>query len=208
MILKNKYERAIEHIEVTAEMHDKIMKNLGEIDSVKRQSKAPFFKIYRKFIPIAACFALILVGTFLVYNNLTNTDNPPVATNNSIADCSSLGELSDAVGFKVREVNTFPFIVQQTTYALFWGKTAQISYIGGDNALVFRMSAGSEDNSGNYNDYGEVKNNSAGDYTVTIKGDNGQYYLAVWEYGGYSYSINIPNGVSEDEILKIVLSVR
>lgn len=198
----------MEHIEVTAEMHDRIMKNLGNIDIVKKQSKVHSFRAYRKYISIAACFVLLLVGTFLVYNSLTNSNNPPVATNNSIADCGSSGELSDAVGFKVREVNTFPFNVQQTTYASFWGKTAQIAYMGGDNTLVFRMSAGSEDNSGNYNEYSEVKSFSAGDYTVTIKGDNEQYYLAVWEYGGYSYSINIPNGVSKEAMLKVVLSVK
>ena len=206
--MKNRYNRAIEHIEVTPEMHDRIMKNLGEIDPVKKQNKAPSFKVYRKYISIAACLVILFVGAFVVYNSLINSNNPPVATNNSIVDCSSLGELSDAVGFEVGEVNTFHFNVQQTTYASFWGKTAQISYVGGDNTLVFRMSAGSEDNSGNYNDYSDVKSCSAGDYTVTIKGDNGQYYLAVWEYDGYSYSINIPNGVSEEELLKVVLSVQ
>jgi len=204
--LKNKYDRAIEHIEVTAEMHDKIMKNLGGIDSVKKQSKAPFFMIYRKYISIAACFVFLLVGTFVIYNSLTQ--KPPIQVVPNITDCSSVGELSNTVGFKVHEVKTYPFDVEQITYTAYWGKTAQIAYTGGDNTLVFRMSAGSEDNSGNYNDYSEVKNCSAGDYTVTIKGDNSQYYLAVWEYGGYSYSINIPNGVSEEEILKLVLSVQ
>jgi hypothetical protein len=206
--LKNRYNRAIERIEVTVEMRDRIMKNIGEIDPVKKQNKAPSFKGYRKYISIAACLVLLFVGAFVVYYSFTNSNNPPVATNNSIVDCSSLGELSDAVGFKVREVNTFPFNVQQTTYASFWGKIAQIAYVDGDDTLVFRMSAGSEDNSGNYNDYSEVKNCSAGEYTFTIKGDNEQYYLAVWEYGGYSYSINIPNGVSEEELLKVVFSVQ
>lgn len=204
--MKNKYDRAIEHIEVTAEMHDRIIKNLGGIDSVKKQSKVPSFKVYRKYISIAACFVLLLVGTFVIYNSLPQ--KPPIQVVPNIKDYSSVGELSNTVGFKVREVKTYPFDVEQITYTAYWGKTAQIAYTGGDYTLVFRMSAGSEDNSGNYNDYSEVKNCSAGDYTVSIKGDNGQYYIAVWEYGGYSYSINIPNGVSEEEMLKIVLSVQ
>lgn len=196
----------MEHIEVTAEMHDRIMKNLGDIDIIKKQSKAPSIKVYRKYISIAACFALLLVGAFVINNSIIQ--KPPIQVVPNIVEYSSAGELSDAVGFKVREVKTFPFDVEQTLYTAFWETLAQISYTGKDNTLVFRMSAGSEDNSGDYNDYSEVKSCSAGDYTVTIKGDHGQYYLAVWEYGGYSYSINIPNGVSEEKMLKIVLSVQ
>ena len=115
--MENKYDRAIEHIEVTAEMHDRIIKNLGGIDSVKKQSKAPSLVVYRKYISIAACFVLLLVGTFVIYNSLTQT--PPIQVVPNIEEYSSVGGLSNAVGFKVREVKTYPFDVEQTRYAAF-----------------------------------------------------------------------------------------
>lgn len=206
--MKIKYNRAIEHIKVTPGMHERIMKNLSDIDIVKKQRKVPFFRVYRKYISFAACLVLMFVGAFVVYNSLTNSNNPPVATNSSIVDCGSLGELSDAVGFKVQEVKTLPFKVKETAYASFWGKLAQIKYTDEENILVFRMSVGSEDNSGVYDEYSDVKNCSAGDYTVTIKGTSGLYNIAIWENGRFSYSINISNGVSEEEMQKIVLSVQ
>ena len=196
----------MEHIEVTVEMHDRIMKNLGDINIIKKQRKAPIYKSFIKYTSIAACFVLLFIGAFVIYNNLTN--KPPIQVVPNIVEYNSADALSDAIGFKVYEVKTFPFDVEQTLYTSFWETLAQISYTGKDKILVFRMSAGSEDNSGDYNEYSEVKNFSAGDYTVTIKGDNGQYSLAVWEYGGYTYSINIPDGSSEEEILKIVFSVQ
>jgi hypothetical protein len=198
----------MKHIEVTSGMHDRIMKNIEEADISKMKDRAPFFKVYRKYISIAACIVILLAGTFIVYSSLTKPNNPPVQINNGIVDCGSLGELSEAVGFKVQEVKTFPFDIDQTVYASYWGKLAQITYSGKSNTLIFRMSLGSEDNSGDYNEYGDVKNCPADGYSVTIKGESCMYNLAVWENGGYSFSINIPGGVSEEAILKAALSVR
>jgi hypothetical protein len=202
--LKNRYSRAIERVEVTAEMRDRIMKNIGEAET-GIQSKAPF-RAYRRYISIAACLLLLLAGAFMIINSI----NPPVVVRPGIQECGSLGELSDAAGFKVREVKAIPFDVEQTVYTAITGELtiAQAEYTGKANELTFRMSPGSEDNSGDYNEYVDIKTSSAGGLAVTLKGNGGLYNLAVWEDGGYSYSINISNGVSEEEMLDAVLSVQ
>jgi hypothetical protein len=195
----------MEHIEVTADMHDRIMSNLGEIDSVKKESKPRSFKAYRKYISIAACLIFVLAGTFVVYH-LTREPQTQVTPN--IVEYGSLSELSTAVGFEVKEVTSCPFEAQQVQYIGYGKELAQIVYTGEDNTLMFRMSQSREDISGDYNEYSDVKDYPENDFTVTIKGNQGTYYLAVWKYGGYSYSLSISGGLSQDEILKAVLSVQ
>lgn len=207
MIL-NRYDRVMEHVEVSAEMRDRILKNLEKTDFGKKQSIVLPFVRYRKYIAIAACFVLLLVGAFAVRNMIDFAHKPPTQVVPDIAEYGSLGKLSEAVGFKVREVRACPFNPEQITYTAYWKTMAQIVYAGKDDTLVFRMSAGTEDVSGDYNEYSDVKDCSTGGITVTIKGDDGQYNLAVWESEGYSYSVSITNGIPEKKMLEIVQSVR
>jgi hypothetical protein len=193
-------------------MRDRIMKNLSGAASENKLNKTPFFRAYRKYISIAACFLLLIAGAFVIYKTL----DPGIVTQPfRIVDCGSLGELSDTIGFKVREVKVLPFGAEQTAYAAYLGDlpTAQINYAGEGNELSFRMWVGSEDNSGDYNEYSDIKNSSTGDISVTIKGNGGLYNLALWNSGGYSYSIRIAEGdsgagISEEEILEAVISVE
>lgn len=70
------------------------------------------------------------------------------------------------------------------------------------------MSAGDEDVSGDYDQYTSVISITSDDINVTIKGDQDQYVLAVWQARGYSYSIKLTNGITQDQMLEIVQSVH
>ena len=186
-------------------MHDRIMKNIDLAGSANMQKKAPAF-IRGRYISVAACLVLLFVGALIIYSSLAHKQ--PIVVMPGIVEYGSIEELSDAVGFKVPEVTALPFIAEQTAYTAYGGKIAQVAYTGKENTLIFRISKGSEDNSGDYTEYTDVKSSSAGDDSVTIKGEQSQYCLGVWENGAYSYSLNITNGISEEEMIKIVLSVQ
>lgn len=206
--MKNRYEKIMERVEVSTEMHNRIMNNLNNMDFSKKKTKVFFIRNSRIFVPVAACFMLLIIGVFTSYQMTSLTRKTPTQVVPDIMNCNSVSDLSENVEFNVQEVQYIPFDTLQTQYVSYWKKVAEIVYEGTDNTLVFRMSVGSEDNSGDFNEYGDVKSISVGDYSITIKGDNGQYKLAIWEFNGYSYSVNITRGISEEKMLEVVKAVN
>lgn len=200
--MKSKYKDVMEHVEVTAEMQDRIMKNLHSVDFGKKQGNGMVNS--RKYISIAACLVLLLVGAFF----MRNMTKPPIQVVPDIVEYTSSDELSKGVGFMVREVRTLPFDAHRIQYFAYWKKLAHIVYEGNENTLIFRMSAGSDDISGDYNNYNDVKSFKLGNNAVTLKGNLKQYNLAVWEADGYSFSVNASTGIPEQELLKVVQSVQ
>ena len=45
--------------------------------------------------------------------------------------------------------------------------------------------------------------NEADGFSVTVKGENGTYRLAIWQRGGYSYSLSLEKGADAAAFLKI-----
>lgn len=48
----------------------------------------------------------------------------------------------------------------------------------------------------------------AGSVSVTLKGNDGLVYLAVWTDGGYSYALNVTAGLSQSEMTALVSEIR
>ena len=122
---------------------------------------------------------------------------------NGIEECSSIETLSGKVGFLVEELSGLPFTVDHTEYLSYWGDMAEIDYQGADETACYRKSKGEEDNSGDYNEYAEVQILEADGFSVTVKGENGTYRLAIWQRGGYSYSLSLEKGADAATFLKI-----
>jgi len=205
--LKSRYDKVMEYIEVTPAMHERIMKRLSDIDFDLKNSQVKSFNNYRKFLSIAACFLVLLSSSFLIYNNVYDK-TPPVQIVSGVVECPSIDKLSETVGFKVSRVQMFPFKVEQVKYVSYWEKLAQITYSREENILAFRMSVDSEDNSGDYSEYSNTRTISSGNLAITLKGQEEIYKLAIWHTNGYSYSINVSNGISQEEMVKIVESVQ
>lgn len=194
-----KYNAFMDKITVTPEMKERITAN------VLNNSNTSFFN-YRVFAYMAACgivaFALLSVNIFHTDNFDTNT--PQVTYSPGGGNYNSLGELSAAMGFDVKNAEYVPFDVNQTIYSDYGFGLAEVNYIGNENSLTLRMANDSGDVSGNYNSFTTVKTVGS----VTLKGNDGSYSLALWENKGYSYSVDLLQGVDEKTLIKIVNSVN
>lgn len=124
-----------------------------------------------------------------------------------IETVSSLDELSTAVGFTVDEIKNMPFVADEITYTSYWQTMAQITYSGEGQSLTFRKSSGTEDNSGNYTAYADRLQIACGTINIELKGDDGLYYLAVWQNDGYSYSISCAGGLDASDFAAIVSGI-
>jgi len=208
MILKSRYDEVMESIEVTPAMYHRIMRKLGNVDFTQKQSAVIPFNNYRKFMTIAACFMVLFVGSVFIYDHINDSNQPPpIQIVSGIEECATIDQLSKTVGFEVSQVQSLPFTAEQTQYTSYWEKLAQIMYSGEGNTLAFRMTVGSEDNSGDESEYSNQQTISIDNLVVTLKGQGENYTLAIWHSEGYSYSVNVSNGISQEEMVEIVNSV-
>lgn len=190
--MKQTYKEIMDNVKVTPEMRRRVLDNVqAQMEQVQR----PHAFDWRRAAAIAACAAVVLAGALTLPKlavsqpEATPDDEMMQMAIPNIVDCGSLQELSAAVGFEVLELTDLPFEAESVTYTSYWGEMAQITYEGGGQTLTLRQSAGSEDNSGDWNEYADVETRDADGLSVTLKGEGGQYALAIWTSGGDSYSL-------------------
>lgn len=208
MILKGRYNKIMDNIQVTEVIHDRIMRKIDETDFTTETTNRSSYYQYRRIISIAACLAIICIGIIggkLVFNNGENLVEQVVP---DIVEYNSIVELSQNAGFEISEVKNVPFSIEKTTYTLYWGELAEITYSNDEEELVYRKAVGNEDISGNYNEYSMEKKCKIDDYEVTIKGDMNGYTLAVWQKDSDSYSLEFSKRVSEMVILDIIKDLK
>lgn len=206
--MREAYKELMEHVAVSEAMRRRILQNLQEVNTCHR---------VRRFRPMAlrrwiaaACLTLLIAGAAVLPKVLqpaspslpSGVQNPT----SNIVEVSSFEALSEAVGFTVEEVTAPPFTVSEIRYAAFMDQMAQVSYLGDDQVLTFRKAAGTEDPSGDYNSYSDLKTLTMGDISVTLKGSNGQFFLALWETDGYSCSLQSSNCYPEEIWLDMLQS--
>lgn len=192
------YDEIMKKIEVTPEMRRRVLERIAREDTVS--SKVVRFPAWKKYLPVAACFVLLLVGAAVLPRLLDRTEpEPPVLTAPNIEEAASIEELSELVGFEVATDFSLPFEAKEIVCRSYWDEMAQIEYSGEGYAATYRQSLGTDDNSGDYNVYGDTVEITVNGRTVTLKGDSGAYVLAMWTDGTYSYSLSISPGVPAED---------
>ncbi|WP_455799599.1 stalk domain-containing protein [Clostridium butyricum] len=84
----------------------------------------------------------------------------------------------------------------------------QICYTDGKDELLYRMGQGVNNIRGDYNNY---KNNNIveiDDKKIKLSGNDDFIKLATWNVNDMSYSISSSNGISKDEMINIIKSVK
>ena len=203
-----KYDEAMEKIEVTPQMRRRILQNV-EREMQKPAKKTGFSGGLRRITALAACLASLLVGA-LTLPGLVSRPSPEESETmiaNGMVEVTSREELSEAVGFPVKAVQTLPFFPQSILYTSYWGEMAQIDYANGAESACFRQSLGTEDNSGDWNEYPAQETIEASGSSVTLKGEKDAYTLAIWSDGTYSYSLSLTAGQTAEVWTHIVAGV-
>lgn len=200
------YKEAMDHITVTEEMKLRILKNIKNTD-LTRKKVIPFF-CSKRYMAVAACLTLLLVGTV----SLTTIYTPRQPENTSelqsgifnVTKASSADELSKLVGFEVQDLQYVPFDIMEVQYISYGEELAEIKYIGETQNLIFRKTAGNADPSGDFTAYSDIATLKSDKGFVTLKGDSGVYTLAIWQDGNDSCSIKSSVPLVQEEWLKIL----
>lgn len=210
MTLADKYNEIMDRLELSAEAKERILANVTEHAAAPETSKGKLIPIsaVRRYAAVAACLLVLLLAVFALPKLRQGTEEPPVAmAPGSITEYASAEELSAAMGFPVEELTALPFAPEETSYSNFFDETAQVAYRSGDASVTFRKALGSEDISGDYNQYADVREEQIGNLTITLKGNNGTYALALWQHDGFSYALSFDPGVPAEEMTAAVRSL-
>ena len=81
-------------------------------------------------------------------------------------------------------------------------------YHGDDRGMIIRKARGSEDISGDYNEFDNVTETQVNGSAVTIKGNGDGFSLALWVSGDYSYSVSVSSGISENALKEIIEKIK
>lgn len=213
------YNEIMENIYLTPETKEQILCHVSERE---RKAKVQNMKKWTKYISVAACCALVVGAAYEIHTlhpdktvseeeDMTTADmvDDGAQIANPMKEYGSAEELSDAVGFTVREIGELPFTVKETLYFTYDDTLAEIRYTGDDQEVYFRKSQGEdEDNSGVYNTYSQTTTITVGDTEITCKGESDAYELAIWKKDGYSYSISLQTGISLEELQAMIETVE
>ncbi|MGN9078317.1 DUF4367 domain-containing protein [Oliverpabstia intestinalis] len=213
------YNEIMENIYLTPETKEQILCHVSERE---RKAKVQNMKKWTKYISVAACCALVVgaaYGIHTLHPDKTVSEEEDMTTADMVDDGAQIAnpmkeygsaeELSDAVGFTVREIGELPFTVKETLYFTYDDTLAEIRYTGDDQEVYFRKSQGEdEDNSGVYNTYSQTTTITVGYTEITCKGESDAYELAIWKKDGYSYSISLQTGISLEELQAMIETVE
>ena len=126
MILSKRYHEIMENIQLTTETREQILRHVSERE---RKAKVQTMKKWTKYLSVAACCALVVGAAYGIHTlhpdktvseeeDMTTTDvaDGGVQMPNPMQEYGSAEELSDAVGFTVKEIGELPFTVKETQY--------------------------------------------------------------------------------------------
>ncbi len=224
MILSKKYKEIMDQVCVTDEMKQRILQNVKNEMEAPKISRSHFLSYgkFSRYISAAACILMLLVGGLTV-TKLFDREVMPNESAGAMASGEGQGvamavngmevldsaeELSRVLGFPVTDITEIPFEVQNTEYTNGWNEFAQIVYQGEKSEILFRKARGANDISGDYNTYEDVKTITINHAEVTLKGESESYSLAIWQQDGFSYSLSMEPGGSEEVFAKMIQSIQ
>lgn len=187
-----KYEEIMNRVTVTPEMRQRVLRNVKAARIQKRK------RVVGQLTALAACLAIALCGWLVWQHRDVQEPEPDVMAIPQIEEAASIDELSAKTHIPLAELTGIPFPVERTEYVSYWENLAEIQYFGGSESLCYRKSQGTEDNSGDYNVYDREETAKVGENSVTLKGGDEGFTLAVWTDGGYAYSISLTTPLSQD----------
>lgn len=129
-----------------------------------------------------------------------------VEATGGIQQLDSLETLRAACGFTFRTPSVLPTGCTLRHMELLWDNLVQLTY-DGSAAFTFRAAAGEDDVSGDYNDYDEITTQTIRQAAVSLRGNAGLVYTAVWQEAGVSYAI-LTDGISQEQMLQLIASMQ
>ena len=138
------------------------------------------------------------------------TQEQSVGVPNPFVEVKTLDEAYKIAGFTLSVPTTYEDYKKQVIQAIEDDMIEVIYFNDTDNeGLRIRKAKGTDDISGDYNEYKNVETVKVGDYDVTEKGDEGNIFIATWTDGTYSYAIDTDRAeLSKEDVANLISNIK
>jgi len=172
--------------------------------SSKKSRNITYFA--RIAVATAACFVLIIIGR----NAFNRNQTPQLMIGSPIQYADSLEEACELAGFEMSVPDAAkPYTKVDCT--VYDGAMIEVSYMTEDESATgyyIRKAAGSDDISGDYNEYAAEQTLTVNGVDVVLKGNDGAWNLAIWTKDGYTYAlVACEQSMSLEEISALVSQI-
>lgn len=126
---------------------------------------------------------------------------------NPIEEFNTVQEAQKSLKFKTIIPKEIPSEYQVKYISTISKELFQICYSNGKNDILFRMAQGIDKIDGDYTEYKFNKTIQVNGKSVNLKGNSSNLVnLATYKINDMSYSISVTNGMSKNDIIKIIKS--
>lgn len=158
----------------------------------------------RVYVPLKMYDLLLSNQSTRVEDNLVYIESSKaVALPNPIVEYQTLEEVQAACGF-VFKIPELPEGYKAERIMIIAGDTVSINYVKDGQVINFRTSQRDEDISGVYNEYGYTESFE----NAQIKGTGEYVNIALLKAGGVTYSLFSEKGLTRDEIVETLQSLK
>ncbi|MBQ5343444.1 MAG: hypothetical protein J6Z24_08310 [Oscillospiraceae bacterium] len=130
-------------------------------------------------------------------------EEPLMQIPNPFVDYDSLEAAAKAAGFELKAPSSVEGFSEKVIQVCN-GEMIQVIFLNGDDRLFIRKAEGSDDISGDYNEYSDNGTVTVDGNSVTLRGDDGKVSTAVWTSGKYTYSVSFDTPVTEETMIALI----
>ena len=141
--------------------------------------------------------------------NVTQKESTQIP--NPFVKVKNLDEASKIAGFTLEVPETYEDYKKQVIQAIEDDMIEVIYYDENSEheGLRIRKAKGTDDISGDYNEYKDVETVKVGDFEIIEKGSEGNISVATWNDGTYSYAIDVAEAsLTKDTIANLVSNIK
>lgn len=155
------------------------------------------------YVPLA--FINSLLDKPLHVNEGMISDSTKTELPNPITEYKTFDELNAALDFEVKLPKITGY--KANSYRDYLKTLAEVTFVKNDKEIDYRMSVGTENNSGVFTQFEEVKNVTLNGTPVIFSKSNNTVQLITWTKDNISYSVSAPSGLSESAARRLVRSL-
>lgn len=148
-------------------------------------------------------------GTTDTDTSTDSEDDGNVQITSPFVDCETLEEAGELAGFDISVPDEIDGGYTQGTIQAVENEMIQVTYTTeAGEEITLRKGTGTEDISGDYNEYAEENTLDVDGTSVTARGSDGLVYAATWTDGTYTYAITASAGLESDSVSALVPSIQ
>lgn len=126
---------------------------------------------------------------------------------NPFLTCGTMEEAAGVAGFSL-DLSRTPLRDQVSAIRAAESGVIEVVCTGEQGRLTIRKGTGTEDLSGDYTPYPQVRTEMLEGSSVTMKGSGGKIMVATWSSGDYTYSVRTDEGLEPDALLELAAGIR